>query len=404
MAKTNKSGTKVQNLVALRERALADGTISLYLDISHGGKRTREFLKMYLLAGTTKIIKETNKQTLAQAEAVRAQRQIQLQNGEYEAMSEFKPNTYFLPYYRKMCADRLKTESRGNWGNWNSALRYLELYCSESTTFNEITPEWIEGFKEFLNYVEKDTHQVAGKTRKKKDFLGLSQNSKHSYFCKLKACINHAYEERIIMVNPLKAVKGIKPGEPKHVYLSWEEVVKLKNTDCCNPVLKRAFLFSCLTGLRKSDIIALTWDCIQEMDGMTRIVFKQRKTGGQEYLDIPDQAMEYLGERGKPKDHVFDGFCYGVFLLNQLRKWCVKAGITKDVTFHTSRHTFAVLLLEFGADIYTVSKMLGHRNLATTQIYADVLDTKKQAAVKRFPTLPSITLPDNQGINHFAKK
>lgn len=242
------------------------------------------------------------------------------------------------------------------------------------------------------------TYRVSHSAKKNNVFLGLSQNSKHSYFCKLKACINHAFEEHVIMVNPLANVKGIKPGEPVHVHLSWDEVLSLKNTECTDPVLKRAFLFSCLTGLRKSDIIALTWDNIKEMDGMTRIVFKQVKTGGQEYLDIPEAAIEFLGERKASKDHVFEGFNYGVTLLNTLRKWCLSAGIVKDVTFHCGRHTFAVLLLEFGADIYTVSKMLGHRNLSTTQVYADILDSKKREAVKKFPKLPSIEPNDRLGL------
>ena len=124
------------------------------------------------------------------------------------------------------------------------------------------------------------------------------------------------------------------------------------------------------------------------MEDHTRIVFKQKKTGRQEYLDIPEQAVEYLGERRAPKEHVFEGFHYGNGLLAQLRRWCLAAGITKDITFHCARHTFAVLLLEFGADIFTVSKMLGHRNLSTTEIYAKVLDKKKQAAVALFPDFP----------------
>jgi site-specific recombinase XerD len=65
----------------------------------------------------------------------------------------------------------------------------------------------------------------------------------------------------------------------------------------------------------------------------------------------------------------------------------MKAGITKDVTFHTSRHTFAVLMLDLGAEIYTVSKLLGHKELKTTQIYSNILDKKKQEAVNLIPKL-----------------
>lgn len=372
--------------VKLRQRKLSDGTISLYLDIQHNGKRTREFLKLYLKEENSKFDKEHNRQIMAQAETIRSHRQIEVQSKQYEVLHEFKTNTYFLPYYREMCEERFRNDSRGNWGNWNSCLRHLEAYCDESTTFNEITPEWIKGFKTFLDTVEKDNHKHASE-KEGKYFQGLSLNSKHSYFNKLKACINKAFEERIIPVNPLRGIKGFKQDETCRVHLTWEEVVKLDRTHCMYAYLKNSFLFSCFTGLRKIDIERLTWSDVQKFDGFTRIVFKQKKTGGQEYLDIPKQAEKYLGERGESNDLVFKGFKYGPWLLLELRRWVLSAGITKDITFHCARHTFAVLMLNFGADIYTVSKLLGHRELATTQIYAKVLDKKKQEALSLFPEM-----------------
>lgn len=390
--KTESNGKKES--VKLRERLLEDGTKSLYLDIQHNGKRSREFLKLYLLEGTSKIIKEQNRQTMAQAEAIRAQRQIELQSGSYEVLHQFKPNTYFLAYYRKMCEEHFQSDSEGNWGIWRSCLRYLESYCDESTTFNEITTEWVKGFKRYLDTVEKDTHKSVNEKNGEHIFIGLSQNSKHSYFNKLKACINHAFDERIIAVNPLRGVKGFKQDEVMREHLSWEEVCKLDATPCKYPYLKNSFLFACFTGLRKSDIEKLTWSEIREFDGFTRIVWKQKKTGGQEYLDLPQQALKYLNTRpGKGDDLVFPGFKYGPWLLLELRRWVMAAGITKDITFHCSRHTFAVLMLNFGADIFTVSKMLGHRELATTQIYARVLDKKKQEAMKLFPEMKT---PSNE--------
>lgn len=385
--------TAKRDSVLLRQRKLADGSASLFLDIRHNGKRSREFLKLYLVPETSRISKELNKKTMAQAETVRAQRQIDLQSGQYEVLHEYHTNTYFLPFYRQMCEERLKTDSQGNWGNWRSCLRYLEAFCDESTTFKDITPEWINSFKEYLDCVEKDSKK---RTRRGDTelFQGLSQNSKVSYFNKLKACINHAFEMRIIPNNPLVGIKGFKQEETKREHLSWEEVVLLDNTPCDDPWLKNAFLFACFTGLRKSDIERLTWSEIQKFVEYTRIVFKQKKTGGQEYMDIPEQAVKYLGPRGEEDEKVFSGFKYGSDTCLSLRRWTLTAGILKDITFHCSRHTFAVLLLNFGADIHTVSKMLGHKELATTQIYTKVLDKKKQAAISLFPSLDS-TVADN---------
>lgn len=129
--------------------------------------------------------------------------------------------------------------------------------------------------------MEKDTHKRTGPRRERDVFQGLSQNSKVSYFNKFRACINQAYDERIIPVNPLRGIEGFKAAEVKRDYLTLEEVKQLAATPCRYPILKRAFLFSCLTGLRKSDIQKLTWSEVQKFGDYTRIVFKQKKTGGQ---------------------------------------------------------------------------------------------------------------------------
>lgn len=387
MATKRKSTSKSQkDPVKLRQRKLANGNISLYLDIYRDGKREYEFLKLYLVNAKTPIEKEQNRQTLATAQAVKAKRQIELQNGEYGFTSQFKQDTPFLDYYRRLCRERHGNDkSKGNWGNWASCLKHLENYCDEKTTFKDITTDWVEGFKDYLNNTGKDSH------KRKKDTLveakPLSQNSKVSYFNKLRACINQAFEERIIPTNPLRGVEGFKQEETERVYLTLDEVKAMVTAPCKYPVLKRAFLFSCLTGMRKSDIEKLLWGDVQKFGDFTRITFKQKKTGGQEYLDINKQAEEFMGERGNDTDRVFSGFRYNSQVLLELKRWALMAGITKDITFHSGRHTFAVIMLDLGAEIYTVSKLLGHRELKTTQIYATLLDKKKQEAVNLIPNI-----------------
>lgn len=374
--------------VKLREKRLSNGGMSLYLDIYRNGKRHKEYLKLYLIDAKTPAEKEQNRQTLATAQAIKSKRLIEIQNGEYSFTRQFKDDTPFLEYFREMVEERKKRkDSKGNYGNWHSCLRYLEMYCDESTTFRNVTPEFILGFKEFLNNVEKDTHKRVHPRMERDSFQGLSQNSKLSYFNKLRACINHAFNNRIMPYNPLVGIEGFKAAEVKRDYLTLEEIKKLAATPCRYPALKRAFLFSCLTGLRKSDIQKITWGDVQKFGDFTRIIFKQKKTGGQEYLDITPQAEKYLGKRGNPEDRVFSGFTYGSFTSVELQRWCMAAGMYKELTFHCERHTFAVLMLDLGADIYTVSKLLGHRELSTTQIYAKVLDKSKQNAVSLIPEI-----------------
>ena len=94
-----------------------------------------------------------------------------------------------------------------------------------------------------------------------------------------------------------------------------------------------------------------------------------------------------MGERGNKSERVFVGLKYGAHFNAEILRWCMRAGITKHITFHSARHTNAVLLLENGADIYTVSKRLGHKELRTTEIYAKIIDKKMKEAANIIPEL-----------------
>ena len=150
------------------------------------------------------------------------------------------------------------------------------------------------------------------------------------------------------------------------------------------------FLFSCMTGLRWSDVYSLTWGEIHDFNGKKRIIFRQEKTNGLEYLDLNEQAAALLGERGDktPTETVFYGIRYTESTSYILENWCIQAGITnKHITFHSSRHTFAVMMLDLGVDIFTLSKLLGHKSIKSTQVYAKILDKKKIEAVNLIPPL-----------------
>lgn len=378
---------KSKEPIRLRKRTMPTGNTSLYLDIYLDGRRSYEYLHLYLIPENTRADKEKNRETLKLADAIRAKRVVELQNGKYGFDSAYKLDTNFLDYYRTLCEKRHQNpESLGNWGNWYSALKHLERYCRPDTTFRDITPEWVQGFKDYLDKTArvKDKRKHITTTL---DSKPLSQASKVSYFNKLRACINQAFEDRIIAHNPLRGVEGFKIEERERLYLTLDEVKAMAATECTYPVLKRAFMFSCLTGLRKSDIEKMTWSEVRQQGEFTRIVFRQKKTGGQEYIDINPQAAEYMGERGEPTERVFRGFRYSSYMLMELKRWAVRAGITKDITFHSGRHTFAVLMIDLGADIYTVQKLLGHKEIHTTMIYAKVMDKKKQEAAMLIPQI-----------------
>lgn len=378
--------------IRLRKRKTSKGMTSLYLDIYLNGKRSYEFLKLYLVPEKSREDKRKNAETMKLAEAIRSKRIVEHQNGEYGFKSQFKEDTLFFDYYEALCAKRFQTEdSKGNWGNWRSCMKHLEKYePNRKITFAEITPQWVQGFKDYL---ENEACAWGNDYRDRIKDHKLSRNSRLSYFNKLRACLNQAYEERVIQHNPMRGIDNFKPEEGTRMYLTLEEVKTLADTPCEYDSVKRAFLFSCLTGLRRSDIIKMTWGEVQEQSGFIRIIFRQKKTGGQEYLDITPQAAELMGDRKKASDPVFEDIHSPSCTNETIKRWVLRAGIQKEITFHCGRHTFAVLMLDLGTDIYTVSKLLGHRELNTTQIYAKVLDKNKQAAVAKIPSI----LPTSDG-------
>ena len=367
--------------VHLKERlSKKTGKISLYLEIYKGyikeeGKikhiRDYEYLDYFLYEKPkNQVEKQHNAEHLKFAEAVRAQRFLEIQNGTYGFNNVHLLNANFIEYFKKLAEER--KESSGNYGNWDSALKQLVKYAGKIVPFKNVTIEFCEGFKEFLL------------TNKTKTGKPLAKNSVISYLNKLKAALNQAFDDKIINENPAKRIKNIKPDESNREYLTKEEVKALMETDCRYEVLKRAFLFSCFTGMRWSDINQLTWRYVRKSEDGYRVHFSQKKTKGVEYLDIPDIALEYIGEKGEPDERVFVGLKYSAYMNTALARWVLEAGITKLITFHCARHTYATILLEEDVNIRVIQDMLGHKELRTTLIYAKIIDKKRREAASIF--------------------
>ena len=376
--------------IRLRRRTTPSGRQSLYLDIYINGKRTYEYLKLYIDPERTREDRDRNRETLQLAESIKAKRMVELRNHQFGFLDDFALDTNFFDYYKHLCTLRFKNDgSDGNWNNWWSCLKHLETYAPANTTFRDVTPAFCQGFRNYLDKEAKcrDLSKERRERGDKWEPRPLGANSKQSYWNKFKCCVNTAFEDRIIPTNPLRGIKGFPNAEVERAYLTLDEVKAMAAAPCRYPALKDAFLFSCLTGLRKCDIIKMRWREVVQQGEFTRLIFQQRKTKGQEYLDISPQAVRYMGERRGPNDLVFPGFRYSTQMLVELKKWALKAGITKDITFHSGRHTFAVIMLDLGADIYTLQKLLGHKELKTTEVYAKLMDKKKQEAVRMIPDI-----------------
>ena len=136
----------------------------------------------------------------------------------------------------------------------------------------------------------------------------MSNNSVVSYYGTLRTAINRAYKEGIITVNPTKEfdfASKVRQEPSRREYLTLDELKTLINTECRHEIVKRAFLFSCLCGLRVSDIRKLRWCDLQRSGGRVRIEITMQKTKEPLYLPISDEALKWLPERGEANDSDF---------------------------------------------------------------------------------------------------
>ncbi|MDM1086683.1 site-specific integrase [Myroides odoratimimus] len=371
--------------ITLKQRKLPSGRISLLIEYTKGvevtstGKKKyiREFenLKLFLHgAPNSPKERKENKEALQMAENILAIRQSENLRGKYGIKNKHKGQRCFLDFFHEKTEE--KYESPKNYGNWTASFLHLKRCISPTFTFDEVDDEFLKKVRHYF-----DTKALT------KSKLPLSLNSKYSYLNKFRAALRLAFEEGYLTINYAQKVKSFKQAESQREYLTFNEVQSLVKTDCKYEVLKRAFLFSCLTGLRWSDINNLVWSEVRDEDHVCRVIYRQEKTEGVEYLYISKQARELLGERESLNQRVFTGLKYSAVYNNEIVRWCNRAGIHKHITFHSARHTNAVLLLENGADIYTVSKRLGHREIRTTQIYAKIIDSKMKEASELIPEL-----------------
>lgn len=362
--------------VFLREKKISKGRKSLYLDFyppiinpTTGKLTRREFLGIYILEKPRTVLERTeNKNSINLAETIRSKRFSQIQNGEHGSNTTLNREKSFTQFFKSK-VDESYT-SQGYYDMWSSTYKQFRKFYASDLKMGELSTQIVKKFKAYLKG------------------LDLAQNTKHVYFSRFKAVIKEAFNDDMIPENYGAKVKGIKTEETKKEFLTWEELRKLANTECKMPVYKNAFIFSALTGLRHSDCKRLKWENIvkDENEGYS-IRYKQKKTKGEETLHLSKLAYNLLGEPKEGNKAVFPDLNYTAWNNTKLQDWVSKAGINKKITFHCARHTFATIQLTLGTDIYTVSKLLGHKNLKNTQVYAKIIDKKKIDAMNKYDDL-----------------
>lgn len=360
---------KVKEPIRLRTKELANGSKSLYLDIYRNGKRTYEYLKMYLIPETDRNARQQNETTMAAANAIKSKRIIELTSGEAGIMNH-KDKVYLLDWMQ-LYKEEQKKRGKKNIGQIKSVTGILKEYAGERFTLNQIDLTFCHGYIDYMltNYHPK------GKP--------ISASTRNTYYQIFNGALNAAVRAKRILKNPFNEMeKSEKPKMPESVrsYMTIEEVRSLIATPMQNEGVKSAYLFSCFCGLRISDIIGLQWKDVFIDNGQYRLAVAMQKTKEPIYLPLSNEALKWMPERGDKTadDHVFD-LPSGI---NQLIKpWAKAAGISKRFTFHCSRHTFGILVQAVTGNIETTKKLMGHKSLKSTAIYADVLTNEKVKAV-----------------------
>lgn len=277
----------------------------------------------------------------------------------------------FIAYFNSIIYKVHPNSSNSIIVNWTRVGKLLSIFSEgKPIPFRKINVKLLEDLKLFMLTAPQGGNKKGT----------LSQNSAATYFSIVKAGLHRAFIDEYLTVDIAAKVKGIPELKVKRETLTLEEAELLAQTPCENEVLKRAFFFAILTGIRLCDIHELTWGEIQKTSTGWRVDFTQRKTHVVDYLPINEQAYSLCGERREPNQRVFEGLTGSSWISRPLKKWIEASGIKKHITFHCSRHTFATLQLERDTDIYIIKGMLGHTNVKTTQIYAHIVDKSKRNA------------------------
>lgn len=340
----------------------------LYLDIYLNGVRKWESLHITLSED-----KKQNKELLKFAEICRSKREAQLLTGEWDIKTDGAGRISLVAYLKNHAAHHANPKPI------ESLIHHLEKYANGAMIqIGQVSSKWVEDFQHHLLGFEKPNGQK------------ILESSVATYMKLLRAAFRKAAAEGTISRDPSATVAMAKAVDPDMVFLSADEVKKLADTvpeKSYEREVRRAFLFSCFTGLRISDIETLTWGMIEA--NPPQIIKRQKKTKNPVYIPLNKSAWNLISDGGEhlPKNTVFAFEKERALSYRTLKKWAADAGVTKNIGWHTARRTFATLTLERGADAVTVARLLGHTGLGQVMKYAKATDEMRRRAVEALPEL-----------------
>lgn len=360
--------------VTLRKKPISKGRSTLFLDIyppipnpDTGKLQRKYYLKIYVYdKPKNQLERDYNKETWNLGEHVRAKRQLDVQNRRFDFLSEAKLNSNFMDFFQA------EADKRPGSHNWIMSVKYFKAFAGEIFPFTHLNETICEEYADYLL-----SSPAVGRAKRK-----IKTNTAVSYFAKFKSTLKAAFKKRYLPSDLGRIVDSITPEDTHREFLFLEELQRLANAQCESIVVKKAGLFSAMTGFRYSDVETLLWREIRGTTGNYHILYNQEKTDSAEYFPVSDQTIALLGTPCAPDAKVFEGLRYD-HVVKMLPAWLRNAGIERHFTFHGFRHTFATLQLASGTSIYTVSKLLGHKSIKTTEIYTKIVDSLKKEASEK---------------------
>ncbi|NTU54837.1 MAG: site-specific integrase [Anaerolineales bacterium] len=347
--------------IKIRAKRISGGRSSLFLDIYLDKSRYwKEFLGIHCPSDPrTSVERDEVRLAWADAEFQASQRSIELRKDPRPAKR--KQESTLAGYCREIMATKTGKTRQG----WGWMIRHIELSGIGAHELSTITPSVCKRFR---------AHLVNN---------GLAQASQAKYFGLFMSALRDAHLDDIIPIDLRSRVDPVPRGNATKHFLTQAELDLLFSTPVRSVSTRTIFLFSCLTGMRHSDIKALKWSNAHETPEGVELRYKMKKTGKDHVLPISVQAVDIMGKRGKPGSPVFQP-CPTIQSVNRvIHPWRTRAGITKPITFHSGRHTFATLALSAGTPLKVVSDYLGHSSVAQTEVYARLLDDERNRYVGR---------------------
>ena len=357
--------------VYLRKKKISKGRVSLYLDfyppilIPRTNRTTRRYFLNVHLPEKPKSFAEREhvKSIMQKMEIFRLRVLEQIINEKFDFYDKIVEKTDFLDYF--------KNESLKHNKKWIYVYQHFAAFTNNKCTFADINVALCQRFRSYL----LNTAKLRDESKK------LKQNSAAGYFSTFRGMLKEAYKKRMLKENINDFLDRIPEEETEINYLTEHELGLIINNECPIPVLRKAIIFACITGFRRSDILALKWEDIKELPKGGWCVFKRmQKTKNMANVPIGDDLMEVIGPRGEGL--VFNGLTT-YMLTYPMKRWFKSIGIKKDLHFHCTRHTYATLSLALGTDIITIKNVLGHKQESTTMRYTKVVNPLKEQAAKR---------------------